>query len=605
MELRNYLEVLRRRRWLMLSTTIIVAMAAGITSVLRTPMYRADARVLLRPNDPTEQLESDGRNVVDADRYLSAQLDIIKSEAVAREAAKAVPGSSLSALLDQVSASQSGTTDIVRVSAIGPNPARATKVANAFARAYFENRRQFAVEGLDRAAKELNTKLAELQARIGELDRRIASEGGKDQRPATPVVPVLTKRRPVASDAHTSAPPTTTTQVPGGVTDDLGPLTSEEALKAARAATTVQYETLYARQQELLIDKSLKRGEAELIAEAKIPRSPASPRPQRDAALGGLMGLLLALGITFLKEQLDERLRTREEAEVATGLPVLAELPFDEESAREPDTVASRLRPSGALAEATRGLRTSLSFLGIDEPLRRVVVTSGGSGEGKSLVAANLATVYAQAGMRTILVSADLRRPRADAMFLVPRGTIGLSDVIAGLYEGHPSSNGHSPSGTGVAEAISRVLLPTSVDGLFLMPAGKLPPNPAELLGSQRAGEVFDALSAHADVIVVDTPPVLAVTDAAILAPRADGVVVVASAGQTHKGGLARSVETLAATRARILGLVLNKVDDKSGSGYRYSYGHYYRAHGTGPQRRFRLPWKRSAPSAYECETNR
>jgi tyrosine-protein kinase len=604
MELRAYLEVLRRRRWLVVSVTVLVALVAGITSLLRTPLYRADARVLLRPNDPTEQLKSDGRDVADADRYLSSQLDIIKSEAVAREAANEVPGLSADGLLAQVSASQSGTTDIVRISATDPQPARATKVANAFAKAYFENRRRFAIEGLERAGKELNAKLTELQARIGDLDARIAGEDGKGQAPASTPPPPSKRRSPAARDGSVAAPTPVVTQPIEGVTDDIGQLTSGDALRAARDATTRQYETLYARQQELLIEKSLKRGEAELISEAKIPGSPFSPRPKHDAALGGLLGLLLGLGVAFLREQLDERLRTREEAETATGLTVLAELPFDEESAQEPDAVASQRRPSGALAEATRGLRTSLRFMGVDEPLRRMVVTSGGSGEGKSLVAANLATVYAQAGMRTILVSADLRRPRVDAMFSVPAGTIGLSDLIAGLCEDHPSSNGHSSSGTSLEEALTLALRVTSVEGLFLLSAGKLPPNPAELLGSQRAGEVFGALSALADVVVIDTPPVLAVTDATVLASHADGVVIVASAGQTHKGGLARSAATLAATRARVLGLVLNKVDNKSGSGYGYGYGNYYRAYygQANHHRRPRLPWKLVRRSEVEAD---
>jgi succinoglycan biosynthesis transport protein ExoP len=598
MELRAYLEVLRRRRWLVVSVTVLVALVAGVTSLMRTSVYRADARVLLRPNDPTEQLQSEGRDVADADRYLSAQLDIIMSEAVAREAAKEVPGSSVDLLLAQVSASQSGTTDIVRISATDRDPVMATKVANAFAKAYFENRRQFAVEGLERAGKELNTKLAELQSRIGELDGRIARQ---DPAAAAAIASAPRKRR-AAADVSGTAPPA---DIPAGdgALEDIGPMASIEALKAARYAATVQYETLYARQQELLIEKSLKRGEAELISGAKLPRAPISPRPKRAAAMGGLLGLLLGLGIAFLREQLDERLRTREEAETATGLLVLAELPFDEDSAREPDGVASHLRPSGALAEATRGLRTSLSFLGVDEPLRRVVVTSGGSGEGKSLVAANLATVYAQAGMRTILVSADLRRPRLDTMFSVPAGAAGLTDVIAGLSEGRPSTNGtQTLFHTGLEVALTSALLPTSVDGLFLLPAGKLPPNPAELLGSQRAGEVCDALSALADVVVIDTPPVLAVTDAAVLAPRADAVVLVASAGQTHKGGLARSAGTLAATRTRVLGLVFNKVDNNSGSGY--GYGRYYRAYygPIEPRRRPRLPWKRAGKPAAEAE---
>jgi non-specific protein-tyrosine kinase len=606
MELRTYLEILRRRRWLLVSATMVVALLAGVTSALRTPMYRADAQVLLRPNDPSEQLDATNANtpVANADRYLSAQLDIIKSEAVARAAATEVPGATVE-LLAQVSAGQSGATDIVRISATDPDPARATKVANAFAKAYIENRRVYAVAGLERATAEIDAKLRELQNRIGELDGQIEADHTAQERASA-------KKKPAAAPPPVAATP----PVPGApqvtapvtVEDKFTP-TDDQALSAARYAAAVQYETLYARQQELLVEKSLKRGEAELISEAKTPGSPASPRPKRDALMGGILGLLLGLGITFLREQLDERLRTREEAETATGLPVLAELPFDDESSREPDAVASMLRPSGALAEATRGLRTSLTFLGVDEPVRRVVVTSSVPGEGKSLVAANLAIAYAQAGMRTILVSADLRRSRTNTMFSVPPDAMGLSEVIAGLAEflTRTSSNGRSRPGSALDEVLTGVLRPTSVFGLFLLPAGKVPPNPAELLGSQKAAEVFDALLTRADVIVIDTPPVLAVTDAAVLAPRADGVVVVASAGETHRGALARSVATLTGTRARVLGVVFNKVD-RAGSGYGYGYyGRYYRGYyGQGEQeRRSWLPWKRAGRPSSEVEAAR
>ncbi|MGH8998292.1 MAG: CpsD/CapB family tyrosine-protein kinase [Acidimicrobiia bacterium] len=225
-------------------------------------------------------------------------------------------------------------------------------------------------------------------------------------------------------------------------------------------------------------------------------------------------------------------------------------------------------------------------------------MTSSGPTEGKSTVAANLGAVYAQAGLKTVIVSADLRRPRVDAIFGVPGGVVGLTDVIAGFAElGRPTMNGNGPEVISVDPSLSAALRPTDVDNLFLLPSGKLPPNPSELLGSQKTAEVIEALSGLADMVIIDTPPVLAVTDSSILAPRVDGVVVVASANQTHKGALGRTVSTLSNTRARMLGLVLNKVEDKGGSGYggRY-YGKYYRSYyGQGPQKRSVLSLRRGS----------
>jgi capsular exopolysaccharide synthesis family protein len=248
-------------------------------------------------------------------------------------------------------------------------------------------------------------------------------------------------------------------------------------------------------------------------------------------------------------------------------------------------------------------LRTSLTFLGVDKPLRRIAVTSSGPGEGKSFVAANLAAVYAQAGMKTILVSADLRKPRLDSLFPGIAPGPGLSEVIAGMTPEVPSSNGHGSRKSG-SGAWREALRPTHIDGLSILPAGKLPPNPAELLGSKRAGELLDQLSSLADIVIVDTPPVLAVTDAAVLAPNVDGIVIVTAAGETHRGALTRAATTLGATHARILGIVLNKTDADRGSAYSgHYYGKYYGAYTT-PTKTSRLPWKRNHQASTHTPTN-
>jgi tyrosine-protein kinase len=595
MELRAYLDILRRRRLLIVAAALIVAVVAGITSSVRTSMYTASAQVLLRPGDPSEQIAQTNqvnRQAADADRYLAAQLDIVESETVASAAAEEVKGSTTKELLEHVEASQAGMTDIVSISATDPDPARAAKVANAFATAYIENRRVNAVAGLEKASDEIAAKLTELEHRIAELDSKIEA----DQTAQTSAnAREQAKRAPIVSTVPVTNPDGTVTQqtvTQRPAVEEFTP-TEDQALSAARYAAAVQYQSLYSRQQELLVNKTLKKGEAELIAQAEVPTSPSSPKPKRDAALGGMVGLLLGLGIAFLREQLDDRIRGREDAEAVTNLTVLAELPADEEAAKRPTEVAAHERPSGLLAEAARGLRTSLTFLGVDEPLRKIVVTSSGPGEGKSFVAANLAAVYAQAGMKTILVSADLRKPRLDTLFPnLPPGP-GLSEVIAGMTPQAPSTNGHGPAGSGNS-AVVEALRPTHIEGLSILPAGTTPPNPAELLGSKRAADLLEVLTGLADMVIVDTPPVLPVTDAAVLAPHVDGVVLVTAAGETHRGAVTRAATTLSATRTRLLGIILNKTDlDNSGSYYGHYYGKYYGAYTTTPTKTSRLPWKR------------
>jgi capsular exopolysaccharide synthesis family protein len=595
-ELRTYLAVVRRRRALILLVTLAVSVLSVLTSSLKTPMYTATAKVLLRTGDPTEQINqtvSAARlSGGDADRYLTAQLDVVESEIVAEEAAKLVKGARAERLLGQVDASQAGTTDIIAISAADAKPERAAEVANAFVRAYVENRRLSTVAGVDRASQEIEGKLNELVVRIADLDARIEAE--KEAAKTAAAQKAAAKKRPAAPAPAAETPPAPAPEEQFTPTENM-------TLTAARSAATLQYETLYAQQQTLLVNKSLKKGEAEVIVAAKAPASPSSPKPKRALVLGFVMGLLLGLGGAILREQLDDRIQSREHVEELTSLPVLAEIPLDAESVRIPTRVSAEVDRSGNLAEAARSLRTSLMFLGAEKPLRRIVVTSAGPQEGKSFLAANLAAVYAQAGLSTVLVSADLRRPRLESMFPEVESGPGLSELIAGLAFAGVSSNGHGPASkeAGLASALRW----THIENLFLLPSGEIPPNPAELLSSKRASEVLDLLSEIADIVVVDAPPALVVTDAALLAASADGVILVAAAKETHPGALARAAATLSGAHARLLGVVLNKVG-KSGSASYYGYGRYG-PYSVSPPSPPRFPWlrRREVPPSIEAHS--
>lgn len=573
MELRRYLELLRRHKWQILVAMVVVGVTASILSALQSPLYQASTRVLLRPNDPTEQLFVDvasARALTDPDRYVAGQVDIIESQEVLREAARAFPGRPPASLTgDGLSVSQQGNSDVVKISTTDASPRRAAAAANAVASAYIESRRLRAVTGLQRAVDEVEAKLGELQARVDDLDAELAA------------LSAGAPRRTAGSDT----PPTS------------------ESLTAAREAASDQYQSLYTRQQELVVNLSLKRGEAELISEARAPSAPIRPKPLRNGVLGVVAGLMLGLGWALLREQLDDRLRSRDEVEHVNGLRVLAELPFDEEAAKKQKMLATIDHPGGSLAEAFRSLRSSLLFLGLDEPVKRLVVTSPGSGEGKSLVAANLAAAYAQAGFATVLVSADLRRPSLDQLFGVAGGR-GFTDLVAQFAEPQrrrarrtkPDGEQHNgrrpglqeddgPEGPGVAAssalerraAVKDSLLATAVANLRFLPAGMPAPNPAELLSSHRAVQVLEEIEKQADVVVVDTPPILAVTDGTVLATQADGVILVNAIGDTRRGAAHRARQTLEAAQARVLGVVLNKTVRGSDRSYYTSYYESYR----------------------------
>lgn len=588
LELRHYLDILKRQRWLIVEAVVLVAFVAGVFSALQTPVYQATADVLLRPNDPREQIADQAtRAPVDLDRYASGQVDVIKSRAVLQAAAKTLgSGTTVAQLQEAVGAGNGASSDKVTVSAKDSDKVWARDAANAVTKAYVENRRQFAVANLDRAAEQIQVKLEDLLAGIAEIENAIAGKPASARATATPTAPT---NEAIAPEAPTAGPVQPF---------DAGALpTDEEGLKAARYAAQLQYQSLFSRQQDLVVEASLKQGEAEILDLAQTPGSPISPKPMRNGLLGAVLGLMLGVGAGFLREQLDDRVRSREDAERASGLPVLAELPLDEELAKDDaPQLAMLLRPTSAFAEATRGLRTSVQFLGVDKGVTRLVVTSPVPDDGKSLIAANLAIAFARAGSKTLLVSADLRRPTTGRLFGFNDEKMGLTDLLA--VEQTPgnnlirsehafsttrnapwqTTNGDAPYGVGERTSIlDEYVRITRVEGLSLLLAGTIPPNPAELLGSKRMAGLIEELSKAYDMVIFDCPPVLAVSDALVLADKVDGLLLVAAAGETHKGALTRAVEMVATTGNASLGVVLNKVEKSSSS---YYYGTGYEAYG-------------------------
>jgi capsular exopolysaccharide synthesis family protein len=581
LELRQYLDILKRHKWFIIEAVVVVGLAAGIFSGLRTPIYEATARVLLTPNDPTQQLNPTGGNGVvgnDPDRYVTGQINIIQSEGVAREAAKTLNGVTFQQVEAALSAKQTDQSNVVSISATDPDPGRARDIVNAVAKGYIENRRVAAVSGLQQAADDIQKKLEPLQSQIAQLDARIGSAPGGSGATSALVSPV--------NPGTSTAPDQPAAQVDPGATHSGGAPTTQEGLKAARYAAAVQYETLYSRQQELLVDISLKRGDAELIAEAKTPGQPVSPHPKRDAALGLTVGLLRGLGISVVREKLGDRIRSSQEVERITGLPMLAQLPYDDVT-KASAGLAVVEHPLGPLSEALRSLRTSIQYLGVDHPVKVIIVTSAFPGEGKSLVAANLAAAFAQAGNQTLLISADLRRSGVEGLFGPLDESPGLTGVLAPFTtngKSEPAHNGNGASGgLDLATHATQAVLRTKVRQLFLLPAGAVPPNPAELLGSERMQAVVAGYASGFQTIVIDSPPLLAVTDAAVLASSADGVVLVTAVNETRREGLRRAMAVLEGTGARVLGTVVNKVTKSQGY---YGYdSKYYGAPSSGDQR--------------------
>jgi len=311
------------------------------------------------------------------------------------------------------------------------------------------------------------------------------------------------------------------------------------------------YEALLQRTKETGISGELKASNIRVVDPAEVPGDAFLPRRQQDLTTAGFSGLVLALGLVFLFEYLDNRIKSPQELRAQLNVPFLGMVPSI-------DVKAGALLQDGVppnFAEAIRGVRTNVLFSSAEEGVRVIVVTSAGPGEGKSMFSSNLSVSLAQAGQRVLHVDADMRRPRVHAIFDIAQEP-GLSNLLVGDCK---------PS-----EAIRK----SPVQNLCVLPAGMIPPNPAELLGSKRCEDFFATLGQNFDWVILDSPPVLAVADASILANTATGVVFVVGADQTSRQAARAALEQLEAVQAHVIGAVLNRVDLEKNP---YYYSAYYR----------------------------
>src|SRR3954463_297259 len=286
---------------------------------------------------------------------------------------------------------------------------------------------------------------------------------------------------------------------------------------------------------------------------ASVPTVPVAPRKSLNLALGLLVGVALGAGGALLREQLNTTVKTPDDIESLTGSVPLGLVPFDPMAKSQPLVTADQ---ADSRAEAFRMLRTNLRFADVDNPPRTIVVTSSMPNEGKSTSACNIALTLALTGSKVVLVEADLRKPRVCEYLGLDSGA-GLTNVLAG-------QNG-----------LDEVLVPWRRQTLTVLPSGPVPPNPSELLGSQHMGNLLKALAAGFDYVIVDTPPLLPVTDAAVLATLTDGALLIARHGKSSRDDVERAAHSLEAVNARLLGTVLNAVPVRA-RGYGYAYGYGY-----------------------------
>ncbi|MFF4774300.1 polysaccharide biosynthesis tyrosine autokinase [Microtetraspora fusca] len=290
-----------------------------------------------------------------------------------------------------------------------------------------------------------------------------------------------------------------------------------------------------------------------VVDRATVPTVPVSPKPLVNQAVAVLLALLLSMSVVVLRDRLDTTIKTIETLQETSQTSILGIIGYERDAGRHPLVV--RETGQSSRAEAFRSLRTNLQFIGVDRPPKSLLITSSLPGEGKSSTSVNLAITLAQAGWRVVLVDADLRRPRIPS-YLGIEGGVGLTDVLIDK------------------RGLSDVIQTWGDPGISVLPSGKIPPNPSELLGSQGMLTVLTQLTQNYDMVLVDAPPLLPVTDAAALAAVCDATLLVARYGKTRRENVVRAGELLTSVNARLVGAVLNFTPAKIGQYYGYGYGY-------------------------------
>ncbi len=340
------------------------------------------------------------------------------------------------------------------------------------------------------------------------------------------------------------------------------------------------YSMLLEKREETRITEAGKIGDVRIIDMAEQPGAPIKPNQRQNLALGFVLGVLMGVGLAFFLESLDTSLKSQEDIEKYLALPVLAAIPtihsdgtngtlsFKHKNSIKSysEKLLSRLEWNPLVYEAFRTFQFNFAFVNADRLLKSILLTSAGAGEGKTLTALNLTQVFGRNGVKTLLVDCDLRRPMVHKA-LGMKSEPGLTNILINKVEPE--------------EAVRRL----ENHQAYVLPCGTLPPNPSEILDSQKMRDLLARFKKEYDLIILDSPPLIAITDSLVLSNEVDGVCLVIKSGRTHRDMAMKAKRLLESARARIIGTILNDVNLKKVYGYYQDYYSYYTKHQKNPKR--------------------
>ncbi|MER2598782.1 MAG: polysaccharide biosynthesis tyrosine autokinase [Caldilineales bacterium] len=519
MELRQYGRTLWKWLWLILVGTIL---AGGITYVVSrrsTPIYRASSQLLIQQASSVAGLQ--WTEVLTSERLAANYARLLTTRPVLNQVATnlRLPEVNSQIIVDPVR-----ETQIIVLHVEDANPALATAIANDLPAVFISQNEKQQQQRINSTLEVYQTQIDGVQADIDQAQTQLEAFN--------------------ALEANGEE------------------LTLEQTAQRTRLETSLaQYRSSLAdllRNRDDVKRAEANRGDTITVVEPAIePSAPIRPRVLLNTLIAAALGMLLMTVLAFVIEYLDDTVKLPEDAARVTGLPALGSLVQYRNGDRGRQLIAAD-KPQSPFTESYRTLRTNIQFSSLDKPLQRLMITSASPGEGKSTTAANLAVVMAQSGKRTVLVDTDLRRPVIHQIFGLPNA-VGVTSALL------------QPEGSDLGP----FLQPTAVENLAILSSGPQPPNPSELLGSHRMSELISELGHYADVLVFDSPPTLAVTDAAVLARQMDGVLLVVESSKTREVAARRAAQGLLKVNANVLGVAVNRIPYRMAGSHYYYYDYY------------------------------
>ena len=604
MELKQYLYIVRKWLWLIILGMILGGVIAFTFSYLEEPIHRSTAKVLISQAS-RDQVSDYG--YLSGQQLVSTYSELLLTSSVLNEASERIDYSISSGA---IAVHQVGDTNILAVRAEDSSPDRAALIANTIIEVLVEQNEQLQAGRFTASEESLSSQIQVVQDQITALQSEIENETEENiqnqqanienqistlQNDIVAIQLEIFNLQQVEKTSPWVPTPTLSTEALSEInqlqldleqkqgmlnlyeglyfnlisSDSLGAtlITDNNSSVTQYQSTLALYQQIYA---NLLQDyeatrlSRLENTTTVVSVEPAVPNyNPIQPQPISSSLLGIVVGIIFAAGIVFFVEYLDDTVKSPEEINRVANIPTIGLIPNINTASMNghtPTKVFSMINPRSPTAEAFRSLRTNIEFASVAQPLKSLVITSSGPQEGKSTVAANLAAILVQGGKKVFLIDADMRRPYIHQFFKF-ENRVGLSEYFRDEVK--------------LKDTFHYV---DETNRFITIPSGKLPPNPAELLNSEKMEKLIATLTAHSDYVILDSPP-LAVTDPVVLASKADGVLFIVRPTVTKLHGVTTSLNQLDRAQSRIIGIVMNNITKQSTYDYqRYCPSSYYEA---------------------------